>query len=369
MKKKRLIFCIMLAIGMFFIISASAVAVDIMEEQSDSVGADELPGALPGDARDILGGFTVTDALDADAGLNRIFSSIGDRLKGLIAPSLTSAAVIVAAAVLSGLFTSVFTDKSSNYAVLAGIFAVSAVSVSSVNTFIGLASRTLDDMDSFSRMLLPCLTAASASSGAFTGAAVKYAATVLFMDVLMSLLRSVIMPLIYTYCAISIAEAAVGSEALSGAAALVKWLMKTALSVFVLAFVAYVSITGIIAASTDAVAVRTAKVAISTVLPVVGGILADAADTVLSGASILRNAIGIFGLLAVAAMCISPFIRMGAHYLLFKAAAGLSGAVADKRISKLVDSFAAAFGITLAASGACAAMLFVSIVSTIKAMA
>ena len=106
--------------------------------------------------------------------------------------------------------------------------------------------------------------------------------------------------------------------------------------------------------------------AISTVLPVVGGIISDAAETILAGASILRNTIGIFGLLAVAAMCIVPFLRMGIQYLLYKAAAGLAGTLADARLSGLVGAVGSALGMITGLVGASALMVFISVISVIK---
>jgi stage III sporulation protein AE len=221
-------------------------------------------------------------------------------------------------------------------------------------------------MNTFSKMLLPTLTGAAAASGAITSAAAKYAATALFMDVMMTVSRNIIVPLIYAYTATSIAEAALGGEGLSGASNLLKWLAKTVMMGIVLLFVAYLSLTGVISGTTDAVTTKALKTTISTVLPVVGGIIADASETVLAGASILRNAIGIFGFLAVAATCLFPFLHLGVNYLLFKAAAGLSGAIADGRITKLVNAVSTAFGMMLGLVGASALMLFISIISVIK---
>jgi stage III sporulation protein AE len=362
---KRLLIIIILFL---LLPTLAARAVDVLDAQSDALGVENLERALPEDAGDILGGMSVWDAARVDGGLDRLLSGIAASARGIVTPALRSAAVIVMAAMLCGIFSAAFPEKYGNYATLAGVLAISAVSVASVSTFIGMSARVLDDLETFSKMLLPCLTAAAAAGGAITSAAVKYSATVLFLDVLMTLMRRVIMPLIYAFTALSVAEAAIGGEALSGAGALVKWLTKTLLSVFVLAFVAYISLVGLIASASDAVAVRAAKVTISTVLPVIGGILADAADTVLSGAALLRNAIGVFGMLAVAATCAVPFLKLGANYMLFKAAGGLAGTVADARITKLIGAFSAAFGMMLGMAGVSAVMLFVSIISAIKAV-
>ncbi|MDR3277581.1 MAG: stage III sporulation protein AE, partial [Oscillospiraceae bacterium] len=87
------------------------------------------------------------------------------------------------------------------------------------------------------------------------------------------------------------------------------------------------------------------------------------------GAAMLRNAVGIFGLLAVAATCAVPFLKLGANYLLFKAAGGLAEAVADARVSKLISAVGTAMGLVLGMAGVSAVMLFVSIVAVIKAVA
>jgi stage III sporulation protein AE len=347
----------------------TARAVDVVSEQADALELGRLENALPSDAGDMLGGVSVMDGLSPQTGLKKLWTGITDRLRAIVSGAVKNAAVVLLAALLCGTVSAAFPEKYGNYATLAGILAIAAVSAGNVTTFIGVGEGVMDELSAFSKMLLPTLSAAAAASGAITSAAVKYAATVLFLDVLMSVARGVVLPLIYAFVAASIADAAMGNDALAGVASLIKWLARTVLTIIGILFTLYLSIVSVISGAGDAAALRAAKVTISTVLPVVGGIIADAADTVLSGAAIVRNAVGIFGLLAVAATCAVPFIRLGANYLLFKAAGGLSDAVADKRISKLVNAIGTALGLTLATAGLAAVMLFVSIVSVIKVAA
>ncbi|MEL4106212.1 stage III sporulation protein AE [Oscillospiraceae bacterium WX1] len=346
--------------------SSDAVsAADIQESQADALGTDKLENALPDDAGNALGNLKVTDSLDLSGGFQKLLKSASDNIGDVFTGALKSAAVIVIIAILCSVVAASF-DGGAKYAVLAGVLAIAAVSVSSINAFIGLGGKTLDDLNTFSKLLLPTLTAAATASGAVTSAVAKYAATALFMDILMTVSRSVVMPLIYAFTATSIAEAALGGDALAGASSLLKWMAKTIMTVTMLLFIAYLSLTGVISGTTDAVTAKAVKTTISTVLPVVGSIISDAADTVLAGASILRNAVGVFGLLAVAATCLLPFLRLGANYLLYKAAAGLSGAIADSRITKLLNAVSTAFGMMLGLVGASALMLFIAIISVIK---
>lgn len=342
-------------------------AADAEKSLSGALDTDKLEKSLPEDAKSALDGIHISDSTNLGKALDRLIKNVGGQLGGIVTEGLKSAAIILMTALLCGVVTSAF-DGSARYAVLAGVLAISAVSVSSVKTFIGLGGQTLDELDTFSKMLLPTLTAAATAGGAVTSAAAKYAATALFMNILMNVSKNVVMPIIYAFTATSIAEAALGGEGLVGASNLLKWLAKTILTVVMLLFVAYLSLTGVISGTTDAATTKALKTTLQTVLPVVGSIIADASETVLAGASILRNAVGAFGFLAVAALCAAPFLRLGVNYLLYKAAAGLSAAVADSRITKLVNNISAAFGMILGLVGASALMLFISIISVIKAV-
>ncbi len=372
---KRILIILILA----FLLAPSALAVEsessvesdgltleeIQANQIEALDTDELEDALPQEASQTLEGLEVTDSLDFQSGLKKLYKGIESNIGGILTGGLKSAAVILMIAIFCSTVNAAF-EGGAKYALLAGIMAISAVSVLNINTFVGLGSKTLDDMNTFSKMLLPTLTAAATASGAVTSAAAKYAATTLFLDVLMTVSKNVVVPLIYAYTATSIAEAALGGDSLSGASNLLKWLAKTIMTIMMLLFVAYLSLTGVISGATDAVTARALKTTISTVLPVVGGIISDAAETVLAGANILKNAVGIFGLLAVAAMCLVPFLRLGVNYLLYKAAAGVAGAVSDGRIAKLVGAVGTAFGMMLGLVGASAMMLFISIISVVK---
>ena len=95
------------------------------------------------------------------------------------------------------------------------------------------------------------------------------------------------------------------------------------------------------------------------------GVIAGAAETVLAGASLLKNSIGIFGVLAVLAACLVPFLRLGVQYLLYKAAAFVAGTVASPPLVKLIESLGSAFGLVLGMAGSCALALLVSILSSL----
>ena len=124
-----------------------------------------------------------------------------------------------------------------------------------------------------------------------------------------------LIPLVYAYVAVSCAQAAVGDPGLERLAGLLKGAAAALLTGLLLAFVGYLTASGAIAGSVDAAAVKAAKLAISRAIPVVGGVLADASESVLAGAGALRGTVGAAGLIVVLAICLGPFLRLALQYL------------------------------------------------------
>ena len=136
-----------------------------------------------------------------------------------------------------------------------------------------------------------------------------------------------------------------------------------------LAFVGYLSVSGVVAGTADAMTVKAAKFAISGAIPVVGGILSDAAETILASAGVLKGTVGVFGMLTILAICLLPLLQMAVHYLLYKVAAALSATVGSGPLCALVDQISGAFGLLLGMTGACCLLLLIALVSSISVAA
>jgi len=220
----------------------------------------------------------------------------------------------------------------------------------------------------FTESLLPALAAAVTASGRGLGASSMYMAAVLFCDLFITVTDRVITPLVYMFIAATAAESAVGNGMAGRIAALFKWAAVTLLKTVLLCFTAYLSISSIVGGSADAVAIKAAKVTLSSVVPVVGSIISDASETVLLSASILKNGIGVFGMLCVLAVCAMPFLNLGVHYLAYKVCGAFSAAIGGGTETKLIDAIGSALGIILAMTAVCALMLLVSCVAAMKAV-
>ena len=258
--------------------------------------------------------------------------------------------------------------RGSSPVTIAGALAITALTMTDMAAMIGLGRETLGRMSAFSDLLLPVVAVLTAATGGLTGAAVRQSATVLFSQLLLAAMDRLLIPLVYAYVAVSCAQAAVGDPGLERLAGLLKGAAAALLTGLLLAFVGYLTASGAIAGSVDAAAVKAAKLAISRAIPVVGGVLADASESVLAGAGALRGTVGAAGLIVVLAICLGPFLRLALQYLVYKGTAALCATVAQPRLSKLIDAIGGAFGLVLGMTGAGALILLVSLVSAMTAV-
>lgn len=361
---------IFLGVILFFCLAANpARAVELEKEQQAAIKTDELQNAVPDGAEEILKDMEISLDQDYEAYFGRIQDAVSRQIGGIFKDAAKKGVTILTLAALCALVSTLLDGgKTPNYVVLAAVAAVTVTAAGDVNAFLGLGRTVMDDLNAFSKALLPTLTAAAAAGGMTASAAAKYAATSLFMDILITAANTVILPLIYAFVAVSVGAAAFEGSALKNAARFIKWTVTVLLTAIVLIFTTYLSITGVIAGTADAAAAKLAKTVLSASLPVVGSILSDAAGTVVGGMNLLRNAVGAYGLLVVCGVCVLPFLRLGVHYLIFKGTAALTAAVADTRISDLTGAIGTAFGFILGLTGTAALILFISIVSVLKAV-
>ena len=101
-------------------------------------------------------------------------------------------------------------------------------------------------------------------------------------------------------------------------------------------------------------------------VPVVGGIISDASETILIGAAAVKNAAGIYGLLAILSITIGPFLKMGVQYLLLKITGAICTAFSGKQESELLKDFSGGMGMLLGMVGTICLMLLISTVCFMK---
>lgn len=282
-----------------------------------------------------------------------------------VAPDLTKAAgvccSIIAVALLVSILHTIF-DASNRTYCLVGVIAICTLLLNTTGTLINLCAETILEISEYGKLLAPVLCSALAAQGSTGSAVILYSGTIIFNSVLSAVLSKILVPGIYIYVGVSIANSALGDAALSNLSKIFKdtitWVLKTALYLFT----GYMTVTGVVSGSVDAASLKATKLAISGAVPVIGGILADASEAFLAGVQIAKNSVGITGLFTILAIWIGPFLKVGAQYILLRLSSAVCGVLNEKNISKLLVDISGAMGLLLAAIGAVG---FIHVLSTV----
>lgn len=352
-----------IALVMILTLTVTARAAEVPEKLTD---------ALPDTAAELLErtDYSQTDSLGS--GVVNILTKAGEQVKSILRQRMKSAVTVLLAALLCGVVSGFQKGTGSaggvDVTLMAGALSVTLLTIGSLDALVGLGNQTIREISAFSKALLPTLAAVTAAAGAMGTASLHQVATVFFVDLLLQLIQDLLLPMVYLYIGVMVAGTMLSDGRLNGIAAALKKVVTWVLSTSLLIFTLYLSVTRVISGTVDSAAIKVTKTAISGVVPVVGGILSDAAETVLAGAGLLKGTIGIFGMLAVLAICAHPFLQLGIQYLLYKLAAFLAATAAPPALCKLIDGLGGTFGLILGMTGACAMLLLVSILSSVAAV-
>ncbi len=362
---KRIIFLLLL----LPVLTAQAHADDVYTKAAEGYGTQAVEDAVPESVRDISGDLSVDGSYDTQSALERLWRSFADKILSSVKSEIKTVFVLVGISFACALCGALCSDRMSEKMIgTAACAAVVYLTVNGTESVLKTAENALVELSDYSRAALPVIFTASAASGAALSAPSRYAAVCLALDVMMSAARGVIIPIICTYLALSISAGVFPEPFVRTAAQFTKKAGVTIMTVMTIVFSAYIGVTGLVSGSMDVVAVKTAKTVISTSLPVVGGIISDAASTVLSAASVVKNSSGVFSLVVVCAMCVGPFAMLGVKMILFKLSSAIAGTVPNGNLSQLLSDIGDAMGMLTGLVGCCAIMLFISIVSGIKAV-
>ena len=329
----------------------------------------QMESAVPGESRQLLSGISIDSDDTLFAQFMRIWKNAAEGIRtSWLAGIKTIAKVIVIVLICGaaeGMYAAGGGEKELKVISMAGILSIASAVLADMNGLMAICRETLQSMSVFSKTLLPVMSAAVSISGAPGRAAAMQAITMFSLDLVIRMITEVLMPAVCLYLSIMTVNYALGQNVLNKAGEFVLWLVQTVLKASLTLFVSYLTISGVFSGSTDSIALKTAKAALSGAVPVVGGVISDATESLLAGAAAIRSLTGVFGVICLIAICLIPFVKMGINYLLFKGGAAILSILCSKELTGYLSALCDSFGVMLGMLGTCAAILFFEIVFSI----
>jgi len=236
--------------------------------------------------------------------------------------------------------------------------ALLSLALGSFTIAIQTGRQAIEDMVSFMHAMLPVLITLLTAMGNITTASLFHPLTLIVLSTISTLIKNVIFPLIFFSVILGLANKITTRVDVSKLADLLKNWSMGLLGLFFTVFLGFMMVQGIAGSVADGVAMRTAKFGIGVFVPVVGKLFSDALEAVVGTSLLLKNAVGLVGILAVFFICAFPVLKILALMLIYKITAALIQPIGDTLIADSLNIMGNSLTIVFASVTAVGIMFF-----------
>ena len=229
-----------------------------------------------------------------------------------------------------------------------------------------MVQETIQNLVGFMNSLIPILITLMLTTGSIASASLLEPIILFIITFIGNFITTVLIPFVLFSTALNIVSKV--SERIQ-VDKLSKFFNSTVvwiLGIVLTLFIGVVSVEGSLSSTVDGITAKTAKAAVSNFIPVVGKILGDAVDTVIGCSNILKNAVGIIGVIIIVGICILPIIKLAVLMGLYYLAGAICQPIADSKIVKLLEEMGNTFKLLLAIMCSISVMLIVGTTLVIK---
>lgn len=297
---------------------------------------------------------------------------LGDLARGLaryffreVAGSLSLLGKLVVLAVLAAVLFNLQASMSeagvARAAYAAVLLALAGLALASFHLGLQAAQETVGRMVTFMQSILPVLIAMLVASGSIVSAGLFHPFVLMAVHLGSLLVLKWVLPLLLLATIVDVVTSLSENVKLSGIARLLRQAGLVALGSGLILFLGAITVYGAAGSVSDGVTLRTAKFLAKSFIPMVGGMFADAAELVASSSILLRNGIGLLGLIGVSVMVALPLLKLLSLVFIYRLAAAAVQPIAGPGIVSCLDGLAGSLLLVCVAVGAVAVMFFLAI--------
>lgn len=238
---------------------------------------------------------------------------------------------------------------------------VITLAISSFKVVLTSGMTTIDKMVNFMKLLLPLLLVLLTAVGGLTTTALLQPFLLVFLSFMSAFMQKIVFPLIFLTAVLCIANNISDNFKVSRLVGFFKQITKVGIGLVLTLFVGVISVEGVAGAVVDGVTLRTAKYMTGAFVPVAGNMFADALDAIMGGSLLLKNALGLTGVLILGVIILFPIIKILALAIVYRLTAALLQPLGDSLLANVLEEMAGCLFLTFAAVTAVAIMFFMTI--------
>ncbi|AGC67557.1 stage III sporulation protein AE [Thermoclostridium stercorarium subsp. stercorarium DSM 8532] len=380
-KPLRIILCVMFA----FIISASpcasmaedaeSVMEEILKSQLESSEIrnlqNNLEKSLSDEARELLPYYSVRQLMQeiVSGNVQESMETLPQKLINIFIAEIKNSFSLVVKLIivvflsafinnLQGAFKESAVGELAYFACYAALVSMLALGFHMVLEYAG---EVLDTIDSITGFAIPALLALLISSGNVASGTALKPVLLFAIQATVKVFRNIFLPLCLMAGILYIVSGLSEKIKVSGMASLIRQMVTWGLGAILAGYSSLVVIQGVTGAVIDGATVKTTKTAITTFIPVAGKYIADAADTVISCALVVKNTAGVLTMIVTLAACCIPIIKIFIIVLMYRFTAAIIEPFAEERFFDCITDVSDCMKVVLGVVGSSVFMFLLSV--------
>lgn len=275
--------------------------------------------------------------------ITAIGSKLLAQVRGELKANISTFGQIIAISLIAAIFTNLsmafkFNQVSETgyyvtYILLFGLLITSFIGASNI------AAKVISQLLDFMKALVPSYFMSVAYCSGSMTSFVFYEATLIIITLVDLVIIKLVIPLINFYLIIVLANNLSKEDMLSRLAGLIETIIQWVLRSLLAAVIGFNTIQGLIVPVADQIKRSTFYKATSAI-PGVGGAIGGVTEVVIGSGILLKNAIGVAGLMVIIIICVLPIIKLAVVTLIYRLSGAVLQPVSDKRIIECISATA-----------------------------
>lgn len=308
----------------------------------------------------------ITGQVDNNTIYKKILNLFGTEVRSSITTLISILIIIVIHSILKSISDSLEDDSISKIIYYVQYILIVTIIMSNFGQVIELVKDTARNLVGFMNALIPILIVLMTYTGTAITSSLVQPVLLFMINFIGNIIQSILIPVVLVITVLAIISKISERTQIVKITKFMKSSVTWFLGIMLTLFVGILSLEGTLTSSVDGITAKTTKAAVSSLIPVVGKILGDTVDSVLGCGVILKNAVGVVGVIVIIGICVVPIIKLGTLSIIYNLASGIIEPIADEKIVKLLEEMGGIFKLLFGIICALSVMLIIGVTLVVK---
>lgn len=308
----------------------------------------------------------ISGKIDNNTIYKKILSLFGTEVRSSITTLISILIIIVIHSILKSISDSLEDDSISKIIYYVQYILIVTIIMSNFGQVIELVKETARNLVGFMNSLIPILIVLMTYTGTAITSSLVQPVLLFMINFIGNIIQNILIPVVLVVTVLAIISKISERTQIVKITKFMKSSVTWFLGIILTLFVGILSLEGTLTSSVDGITAKTTKAAVSSLIPVVGKILGDTVDSVLGCGVILKNAVGVVGVIIIIGICVVPIIKLGTLSIIYNLASGIIEPIADEKIVKLLEEMGGIFKLLFGIICALSVMLIIGVTLVVK---